>query len=83
MKPAKSSSRNLRFMFDLAHSFIASPLNSVHYLRTSIDVMPDYDLIVIGGGPAGYVGAIRAGAAFKKVACVEMDRAGGTFINWE
>ena len=44
--------------------------------------MPDYDLIVIGGGPAGYVGAIRAGQLRKKVACVEMDRAGGTCLNW-
>ncbi len=41
-----------------------------------------YDLIVIGGGPAGYVGAIRASQMGKKVACVEMDRAGGTCLNW-
>lgn len=41
-----------------------------------------YDLIVIGGGPAGYVAAIRAGQLGKKVACVEMDRAGGTCLNW-
>ncbi len=41
-----------------------------------------YDLIVIGGGPAGYVGAIRASQQGKKVACVEMDRAGGTCLNW-
>ncbi len=41
-----------------------------------------YDLIVIGGGPAGYVGAIRASQLGKKVACVEMDRAGGTCLNW-
>ncbi|MEI6277990.1 MAG: dihydrolipoyl dehydrogenase [Verrucomicrobiae bacterium] len=44
--------------------------------------MSDYDLIVVGGGPAGYVGAIRAGQLGKKVACVEMDRAGGTCLNW-
>ena len=44
--------------------------------------MADYDLIVVGGGPAGYVGAIRAGQMGKKVACVEMDRAGGTCLNW-
>ena len=41
-----------------------------------------YDLIVIGGGPAGYAGAIRAGQLGKKVACVEMERAGGTCLNW-
>src|SRR5476649_2634466 len=42
----------------------------------------DYDLIVIGGGPAGYVGAIRAAQLGKKVICVEMERAGGTCLNW-
>ena len=42
----------------------------------------NYDLIVIGGGPAGYVGAIRATQLGKKVACVENDRAGGTCLNW-
>ena len=41
-----------------------------------------YDLIVIGGGPAGYVAAIRASQLGKKVACVESDRAGGTCLNW-
>src|SRR5471030_1559128 len=42
----------------------------------------DYDLIVIGGGPAGYVGAVRAAQLGKKVVCVEMERAGGTCLNW-
>jgi dihydrolipoamide dehydrogenase len=44
--------------------------------------MSKYDLIVIGGGPAGYVGAIRAAHLGKKVACVEKERAGGTCLNW-
>jgi dihydrolipoamide dehydrogenase len=42
----------------------------------------EYDLVVIGGGPAGYAGAIRAGQLGKTVACVEMDRPGGTCLNW-
>ncbi|NBV86032.1 MAG: dihydrolipoyl dehydrogenase [Verrucomicrobia bacterium] len=42
----------------------------------------NYDLIVIGGGPAGYVAAIRAAQLGKKVACVEKERAGGTCLNW-
>jgi dihydrolipoamide dehydrogenase len=41
-----------------------------------------YDLVVIGGGPAGYVGAIRAGQLGKKVAVIELERAGGTCLNW-
>ena len=41
-----------------------------------------YDLLVIGGGPAGYVGAIRAAQLGKKVACIEKERAGGTCLNW-
>ena len=41
-----------------------------------------YDLIILGGGPAGYAAAIRAGQLGKKVVCVEMERAGGTCLNW-
>jgi dihydrolipoamide dehydrogenase len=41
-----------------------------------------YDLIVIGGGPAGYVGAIRAAQLGMKTACVERDRLGGVCLNW-
>src|ERR1700744_2554683 len=41
-----------------------------------------YDLVGIGGGPAGYAGAIRAGQLGKKVACVVLERAGGTCLNW-
>src|ERR1700710_788560 len=42
----------------------------------------NYDLIVIGGGPAGYVAAIRAAQLGKTVACVEKERPGGTCLNW-
>jgi dihydrolipoamide dehydrogenase len=41
-----------------------------------------YDLIVIGGGPAGYVGAIRAAQLGLKTACIERDRLGGVCLNW-
>ena len=42
----------------------------------------NYDLIVIGAGPAGYVAAIKAAQLGKKVACIEKERGGGTCNNW-
>ena len=39
-----------------------------------------YDVIFIGGGPAGYEGAIAAGKKGLKVAVVEMDKPGGTCL---
>jgi len=41
-----------------------------------------FDLVVIGGGPAGYVGAIRAAQLGLKVACIERDKLGGVCLNW-
>ena len=44
--------------------------------------MSDYDLVVIGGGPGGYVAAIRAAQLGLKTACVEMRGSlGGTCLN--
>ena len=42
----------------------------------------DYDIVVIGGGPAGYAGAIRAAQLKKRVLCVERDKLGGICLNW-
>ncbi len=46
--------------------------------------MPAYnhDIIVIGGGPAGYAAAIRAGQLKKRVLCIEKESLGGTCLNW-
>lgn len=41
-----------------------------------------YDLAVIGGGPGGYVAAIRAAQLKKRVVLVEKDRIGGTCMNY-
>jgi dihydrolipoyl dehydrogenase len=41
-----------------------------------------YDVIVIGSGPAGYVCAIRAAQLGLKTAIVERDRLGGICLNW-
>ena len=51
--------------------------------QTSDGGSPDsFDLVVIGGGPGGYVAAIRAAQLGKKVACVERDKLGGVCLNW-
>jgi dihydrolipoamide dehydrogenase len=42
----------------------------------------DYDLIIIGSGPGGYVAAIRASQLKMKVAVVERTELGGICLNW-
>ena len=41
----------------------------------------DKDIIVIGGGPGGYVAAIRAAHLGAKVCIIERDKVGGTCLN--
>lgn len=43
--------------------------------------MSKYDVAVIGGGPAGYVAAIKAAQLGGKVAIIEKDKFGGTCLN--
>jgi dihydrolipoamide dehydrogenase len=42
----------------------------------------DYDLVVLGSGPGGYVAAIRASQLGLKVAIVEREVLGGVCLNW-
>lgn len=42
----------------------------------------NFDITVIGGGPGGYVAAIRAAQLGKKVALVEKSALGGICLNW-
>ncbi len=43
--------------------------------------MKEYDVVVIGAGPGGYVAAIRAAQLGLSVACIEKEKAGGTCLN--
>src|SRR6202158_1910203 len=42
----------------------------------------NFDLIVVGGGPGGYVAAIRAAQLGMKAAVVERENLGGICLNW-
>ena len=44
--------------------------------------MEKFDLIVLGGGPGGYVAAIRAAQLGMKAAVVEREHLGGICLNW-
>lgn len=44
--------------------------------------MEQFDLVVIGGGPGGYVAAIRAAQLKMKVALIEKEHLGGVCLNW-
>ena len=44
--------------------------------------MAEYDVVVLGSGPGGYVAAIRAGQLGMKTAIVERDNLGGICLNW-
>ena len=48
-------------------------MSAVHY---------DYDVLIIGSGPGGYVAAIRGAQKGMKVAVVEADALGGICLNW-
>jgi len=42
----------------------------------------EYDVVVIGAGPGGYVAAIRAAQLGLKTACIESTHLGGICLNW-
>ena len=47
-----------------------------------MNFLSDYDLIVLGSGPGGYVAAIRAAQLGLKTAIVERENLGGICLNW-
>ena len=44
--------------------------------------MTNYDIVVLGGGPGGYVSAIRSAQLGNKTAIIDHDRLGGICLNW-
>ncbi|RME60364.1 MAG: FAD-dependent oxidoreductase, partial [Caldilineae bacterium] len=42
----------------------------------------DYDVVVLGSGPGGYVAAIRAAQLGLKTAIIERENLGGVCLNW-
>ena len=44
--------------------------------------MAAFDTVVLGGGPGGYVSAIRAAQLGNKTAIIDQDRLGGICLNW-
>lgn len=44
--------------------------------------MKDFDVIILGAGPGGYVAAIRLAQLSYKVAIVEKENLGGICLNW-
>lgn len=50
-------------------------------MKQAETMVKSYDLIVVGGGPGGYVAAIRASQLGMKAALVERDRLGGVCLN--
>ncbi len=41
-----------------------------------------FDIVIVGGGPGGYVAAIKAGQLGYKVAVIERENVGGVCLNW-
>ena len=71
----------------------AQPMHDWHVRQLSGDALPrwrkehpmadqSFDLIVLGGGPGGYVAAIRAAQLGMKTAVVERENLGGICLNW-
>ncbi|NOZ05541.1 MAG: dihydrolipoyl dehydrogenase [Chloroflexi bacterium] len=44
--------------------------------------MNEYDVVIVGGGPGGYVAAIRSGQLGLRTALVERENVGGVCLNW-
>ena len=51
-------------------------------MKGAVSDMDEFDVVVIGGGPGGYVAAARSSQLGLKTALVEKEQLGGTCVNW-
>jgi len=69
-------------LLQVAQSSMARSMAPASRGMADLDTSGEYDLVVIGGGPGGYVAAIKAAQLGLKVACVEKrGKLGGTCLN--
>jgi dihydrolipoamide dehydrogenase len=57
-------------------------VEQTHFAGRTTVAAQNFDVIVIGAGPGGYVAAIRASQLGLKVAIVEREHMGGICLNW-
>ncbi|PCG96120.1 Dihydrolipoamide dehydrogenase [Penicillium occitanis (nom. inval.)] len=82
MLPARSALRTVRPQAAVPSSVIAAPSLSLFGRRGYASQSEEHDLVIIGGGVAGYVAAIKAGQEGLKTACIEKrGTLGGTCLN--
>ncbi|OKL62500.1 Dihydrolipoyl dehydrogenase, mitochondrial [Talaromyces atroroseus] len=82
MLPARSALRTARPQVVVPSPIVPAPSLSLFGRRGYASQSDDHDLVIIGGGVAGYVAAIKAGQEGLKTACIEKrGTLGGTCLN--
>src|SRR5438093_1352024 len=59
-----------------------APIRGARWRRSRIMAEQSFDLAIVGGGPGGYVAAIRAAQLGMKTVVIERENLGGICLNW-
>src|SRR6266403_2694434 len=59
-----------------------APIPGAQWKRSRIMAEQSFDLAIVGGGPGGYVAAIRAAQLGMKTVVIERENLGGICLNW-
>jgi pyruvate/2-oxoglutarate dehydrogenase complex dihydrolipoamide dehydrogenase (E3) component len=78
--PAKKSIQRLNYQPSTKFSRLKTHSNKMY--GKEYHMTTDYDIIIIGSGPGGYVAAIRASQLGMRTAVVERAELGGVCLNW-